>query len=93
MTIRNDSRRGTHSVNNRNARVNRAWHNPANWSQRSAFGIYFAKDDDRLWVPKPTRGLGWTINFAHPAGAPTLFAIVALAPAITAMAITAWLGA
>lgn len=28
--------------------------------------FYFNKEDDRIIVPKRTRGLGFTLNFAHP---------------------------
>lgn len=39
--------------------------NPENWK----WGIlYFNKKDYRIIVPKRNPGLGWTFNFAHPAG-------------------------
>ena len=34
---------------------------PLNWK----FGfIYYNKMDDRFWVPKRIKWMGWTINFA-----------------------------
>ncbi len=41
--------------------------------------IYKNPNDERLWVPK-RYGWGWTINFAHPAGLPTL--LLLLSPAV-----------
>ena len=46
-----------------------AWNNPANWSHRGIFGVYFSKQDNRVWVPKANARLGWTFNLARPAGA------------------------
>lgn len=86
MNLRNASRNTPRAARNRSA-----WENPSNWSHRSVFGIYFAKDDDRLWVPKALPALGWTLNFAHPAGAPLLFAIIALGAA-TVVAAATWFG-
>ena len=61
--------------------VNQAeWENPGNWSDRY-LGLYFSKRDSRIWVPKPVRLLGWTVNLAHPAGA-LLFTGILLLPAI-----------
>jgi len=38
---------------------------PENWK----WGIlYFNKKDDRMIVPKRNPMMGWTFNFAHPAG-------------------------
>jgi uncharacterized membrane protein len=38
---------------------------PANWK----FGIfYYNKKDHRFIVPKRNPIMGWTFNFAHPAG-------------------------
>jgi uncharacterized membrane protein len=40
------------------------WHNdPSNW--KWGF-IYYNKQDDRLFPPKRTKVLGWTVNFAKP---------------------------
>ena len=39
--------------------------NPENWK----WGIfYFNKKDHRMVVPKRNPIMGWTFNFAHPAG-------------------------
>ena len=38
------------------------WARPENWGQ---WCIYRSARDTRLWVPKPNRQLGWTLNFAH----------------------------
>jgi uncharacterized membrane protein len=63
-----------------------AWNNPANWSHRGIFGLYFSKQDNRVWVHKPNARFGWTLNLAKPAGAllfmgalllPTIMLIVA----------------
>jgi uncharacterized membrane protein len=42
-----------------------AWQNPNNWSRMGLFGVYFSKQDTRLWVRKAAPTLGWTINFGH----------------------------
>ena len=39
----------------------REWTTAANWR----FGIYNAPLDTRVWVPKPRKWMGWTLNFAH----------------------------
>ena len=49
----------------------REWENPDNWSGP---GFYFSKKDNRVWVPKSTPWMGWTLNIGHPAGAYLLFA-------------------
>lgn len=41
------------------------WRNPANW-HAGWLGIYIAKRDTRLIVPKRARLMGFTINFARP---------------------------
>ena len=56
----------------------REWANPDNWSDFE-IGLYFSKRDTRVRVPKRERELGWTINLAHPKGAP-LFIALLLAP-------------
>lgn len=53
---------------------------PANWT-RGPFKLYFARDDQRLIVPKYNRWGGWTLNLAHPAAPPLLVAIM-LAPTV-----------
>lgn len=37
------------------------WRNTANWH----FGAYYSPVDTRVWVSKPIRWTGWTLNFAH----------------------------
>ena len=44
------------------------WNNPDNWSG----GLYFSKKDSRVWVPKPIRSMGWTINLGQKKGAATM---------------------
>ncbi|WP_425399847.1 DUF5808 domain-containing protein [Aeoliella sp.] len=39
----------------------REWGDAANWR----FGVYRAPLDSRVWVPKPRKWMGWTLNFAH----------------------------
>lgn len=41
------------------------WANPSNWSA----GLYFSKRDSRVWVPKSTPWMGWTLNLGTRAGA------------------------
>lgn len=49
------------------------WHkDPSNW--RGSF--YYNKSDKRVFVPKQTKLLGWTLNFANPN---SLIAILAIA--------------
>ena len=41
------------------------WHkDPKNWILGV---IYYNKEDKRIFPPKRFKGLGWTVNFAHPA--------------------------
>lgn len=67
----------------RSERNARAWRNPDNWIGPRWLGLYRAADDDRLWVPKVPRSLGWTVNLARPAG---LIIPVALVIAVLAVA-------
>ena len=39
----------------------REWAAASNWT----LGVYNAPRDTRVWVPKPVRWTGWTVNFAH----------------------------
>jgi hypothetical protein len=39
--------------------------------------IYFCRADQRIFVPKRFRGLGWTLNFARPMALPFLGFILA----------------
>ena len=41
--------------------------------------IYFCREDQRIFVPKRIRGLGWTVNFARPLALPFLGFIPAVA--------------
>lgn len=61
------------------------WREPRNWG---AWGLYFAADDPRLWVPKREPGMGWTVNLAHPKGGPILISML-LAPAVLSMVVIA----
>ena len=40
--------------------------------------IYFCRADQRIFVPKRIRGLGWTLNFARPLALPFLGFILAV---------------
>ncbi|MEF3080816.1 hypothetical protein V3391_01115 [Luteimonas sp. SMYT11W] len=60
----------------RSERNARAWQNPDNWIGPRWLGLYRSADDDRLWVPKVPRALGWTVNLARPVGALILMALV-----------------
>jgi hypothetical protein len=44
------------------------WSKPDNWSGPKLLGLYSSKTDSRLWIPKRTPALGWTINIGHPGG-------------------------
>lgn len=40
------------------------WHkDPSNWKWEI---FYFNKEDPRIFPPKRTKELGWTVNFANP---------------------------
>ena len=39
----------------------RAWRTKANWR----FGVYKSQLDTRVWVPKPSKWMGWTLNFGN----------------------------
>lgn len=66
----------------RSERNARAWRNPGNWIGPRWLGLYRAADDDRLWVPKVPRSLGWTVNLARPAGLIILLAFVIAVPTV-----------
>jgi uncharacterized membrane protein len=59
----------------------REWSTTKNWR----FGIYYAPLDSRIWVPKPRRWMGWTLNFAHRVA--YLFLAALLLPAIFVLVI------
>ena len=52
------------------------WQNPANWRGPRWLGIYFSKQDTRLWVPKAIPAWGWTINLGHRHGPAWLIGII-----------------
>lgn len=66
----------------------RAWRDPSHWNHGmlGIGGFYFAKEDDRFWVPKANPWLGWTVNLAHPL-APIVFVGVLGACAVAAAAL------
>ena len=39
------------------------WERAENWT--GWLGTYRSAKDTRIWVPKRTAALGWTLNFAH----------------------------
>lgn len=53
----------------------RHYYNSGNW--KLGF-IYFCREDQRIFVPKRVRGLGWTLNFARPLAVPALGFILAV---------------
>ena len=55
----------------------REWQDAANW-HGGLLRIYSSEADSRFLVPKRTRWMGWTLNFAHP-GARFLLAASAIA--------------
>lgn len=58
--------------------INQAeWSNPLNWSGPKLLGLYSSKSDTRVWVPKRTPALGWTINVGHGSGKALLVVIIA----------------
>jgi uncharacterized membrane protein len=63
---------------NTSAQQLHAWNDPANWSHRGLLGLYFNKQDTRLWVPKANPALGWTLNLAKPTGAALLLGALLL---------------
>ena len=57
------------------------WRKPDNWTWRGPLGLYASKRDTRLFVPKATPIMGWTLNFAHP-GWGYVVAAIALLPLV-----------
>jgi hypothetical protein len=49
-------------------------------------GVYFNKRDERLFVPKPHRWLGWTVNLGHAWGPAVLLGLVVVPVAIAVAA-------
>lgn len=67
------------SLSDEQKEINRLeWENPDNWSG-GILGIYFSKKDSRLWVPKSTPWMGWTLNLGHNAGS-WLYTLLLLLP-------------
>jgi uncharacterized membrane protein len=60
------------------------WRNPANWSG-GLLGVYSSPVDTRVWVPKRTPALGWTLNFAHSASRWWLLGLIAVPLLFTAL--------
>jgi uncharacterized membrane protein len=58
------------------------WHkDPKNWK----FGLfYYNKRDKRIFPPKRTKFLGWTVNFANPT---SIIALIAIAAGIIIIAL------
>ena len=63
------------------------WSDHKNWSRFGLLGIYFSKVDSRLWVPKATPGLGWTLNFAHRGAVAMLLAVIAVPTLVAAVGV------
>lgn len=56
--------------------LNESHQDPANWK----WGIiYYNKADKRIFPPKRSRYLGWTVNFANPWSILTMISVLALA--------------
>ncbi len=66
------------------AAMERMWRDPTNW--RCFGSVYSCRSDKRLFVPKQTRWMGWTLNFSNPWSIPTLGALVGI-PAAIAVAV------
>ena len=65
---RPDTAHDQHAINEQE------WRRPENW--RGLLGSYSSPRDTRLWVPKSTPALGWTLNFAHRAAYWTLVGLL-----------------
>ena len=60
--------------------INQAeWRSPENWS----CGFYFSKRDSRIWVPKPSPWMGWTLNIGTRGGALWLLGFIIGLPLLT----------
>lgn len=59
------------------ADLERLWRDDAHWG-RSRLGLYFCKDDPRLFVPKRPPRMGWTLNMAHAAAGWVLVGVIVL---------------
>ena len=56
-----------------------AWADEGHWNG----GLYFAKEDTRLFVPKKVAWMGWTLNLGH-AWAPAVACGIIALPAMAA---------
>jgi hypothetical protein len=52
--------------------IETCWKDPRNWKWR----VYFCKADPRVIVPKRSKWMGWTVNFARPSAIPTTLLIL-----------------
>jgi len=75
-------------MNEQDERNLREWENPENWSTPAWF--YFAKRDMRLWVPKRSIRLGWTLNLGHHRGA-WIFLLTFLYPVVVLIIVVIYL--
>ncbi len=57
--------------------LDRLWRDDAHWGH-GAMGMYFCKDDPRLFVRKRHAAFGRTINLAHPRAGWVLMALIVL---------------
>lgn len=64
----------------------RAWADPANWIGPRWLGLYRARHDSRVWVPKYPKVLGWTVNLARRGGVAILLALIAVVLFVAAVA-------
>lgn len=62
------------------------WQDRANWR----IGCYSSPRDTRVWVPKPIRWTGWTLNFAHRSA--WVWLALLLLPAVIAVTLIAVTG-
>lgn len=64
-------------------RQEQLWADPNNWSG----WLYFCKQDPRLFVPKRSRWMGWTVNWGHDNGGWVLLGLLVGIPLFQAGAI------
>ena len=60
------------------------WRSPDNWWGGS-LGVYHSARDNRVWVPKPVPGMGWTLNFGRRASWLWLVAILVVPVVLIAL--------
>jgi len=73
----------------RSERNARARQNPDDWIGPRWLGLYRSSDDDRLWVPKVPRVLGWTVNLARPVGVIIVMALVTVVVSVACLVVDA----